>query len=125
MMMNGNHLSNTRGMKLAMLLTLIGAAPLSAESLEGTYPSREEILTATGDDFNYMFLNRYPVSQHPMTEKFDIKGKTPTTEDYSRRTVTWWPRKWVDYIPENEIPKAAIKRTWTFRSQPGVPAASG
>ena len=100
-----------------------GGKLLSAEPLEGTYPSREEILTATGDDFNYMFLNRYPVSQHPMTEKFDIQGETPTTEDYSRRTVTWWPRKWVDYIPENEIPKAAIKRTWTFRAGQGNPLA--
>ena len=98
-----------------------GGKLLSAESLEKPYPSREEILTATGDDFNYMFLNRYPVSQHPMTEKFDIKGETPTPEDYSRRTVTWWPRKWVDYIPENEIPKAAIKRTWTFRASQGNP----
>ncbi|MFC1601089.1 SUMF1/EgtB/PvdO family nonheme iron enzyme [Candidatus Sumerlaeota bacterium] len=115
-------MSKTRWMTLVMLLTLIGTtALLSADSLEKRYPSREEILTGKGDDFNYMFLNRYPVSQHPMTEKFDIKGKTPTTNDYSRRTVTWWPRKWVDYIPEDEIPEAAIKRTWTFRASQGHP----
>ena len=127
-------MKHTKTILVALTVLIIGAtvradAPdagkklLSAGSVQKRYPSREEILTATGDDFNYMFLNRYPVSQHPMTEKFEIKGKTPTTDDYSRRTVTWWPRKWVDYIPENEIPKAAIKRTWTFRAGQGNPLA--
>ena len=83
-------------------------------------PSKEEILNASPGSYDYLRLNKYPVRPSPLVERFDIKGKTTSVDNYSRRTVTWWPRKWVDYIPENEIPKAAIKRTWTFRSQPGA-----
>ena len=54
-MLNGTHISKTRWMTLVMLLTLIGTTPLlSADSVQERYPSREEILTGTGSDFNYM-----------------------------------------------------------------------
>ena len=58
-MLNGTHMLKTRWMTLVMLLTLIGTTGfLSAGSVQERYPSREEILTGTGRDFNYMFLNR-------------------------------------------------------------------
>ena len=81
--------------------------------------SKEHLLNASRRTYDYMHLNKYPVYPSPLTERFDIKGKTPSGDDYSRRTVTWWPRKWVDYVPQDEIPKGAIKRKWTFRSRPG------
>jgi len=104
----------------AVMLLGCGQGLLAAPSGQ---PSKDEILKAAPGDFDYLFLNKYPVYPSPLVEKFDIEGKIPTQDAYSRRTVTWWPRKWVDYIPEDEIPKAAIKRTWTFRSKPGAGAS--
>ena len=59
-------------------------------------PSKKEILNASPGSYDYLRLNKYPVRPSPLVERFDIKGKTTSVDNYSRRTVTWWPRKWVD-----------------------------
>ena len=66
-------------------------------------PSKKEILNASPGSYDYLRLNKYPVYPSPLVERFDIKGKTPSVDKYSRRTVTWWPRKWVDFMMVIEL----------------------
>ena len=55
------------------------------------HPSKKEILKAAPGEFDYLFLNKYPVHPSPLVERFDIKGKTPSVDKYSRRTVICSP----------------------------------
>ncbi|MBT7065321.1 MAG: hypothetical protein HN919_03385, partial [Verrucomicrobia bacterium] len=88
------------GMRLA-LAPAVGAAE---------YESRKE-----HKEYDFHYDIRYPgrlrsdVGRDKVTQKKakDLKG-------YHRRTVTWWPKRGVDFTPLEDIPGAPL-RTWTPR----------